>query len=58
MDLDPIHPSRTLAIAYCLRTKLIAIKYFGEAFGAYVYFRNPKGEDVTFYGASDAAFVD
>jgi len=46
------------AIAYCLGTKSIAIEYSGEVFGAYVYFRNPKGEDVTFYGASDAAFAD
>ena len=36
----------------------MAIKYSGEAFGVYVYFRNPEGEDITFYGASDAAFAD
>ena len=46
------------AITYCLRTKSTAIKYSGEVFGAYVYFRNPEGEDVTFYGASNVAFVD
>ena len=46
------------AIAYCLGLKSIAIKYSGKAYGAHVYFRNPKGEDVTFYGASNAAFVD
>ena len=46
------------AIAYCLGTKSTAIKYSGEAYGAYVYFRNPEGEDITFYGASDAAFAD
>ena len=36
----------------------MAIKYSGEAFRAHVYFRNPKGEDITFYGASNAAFAD
>ena len=36
----------------------MAIKYSGEAFRAHVYFRNPKGEDVTFYGASNAVFTD
>ena len=36
----------------------MAIKYSGEVFRAYIYFRNPKGEDVTFYRASDAAFAD
>ena len=46
------------AIAYCLGIKSIAIKYLGEVYGAYVYFRNPKGEDITFYGASDAVFTD
>ena len=45
-------------IAYCLRTKSIAIKYSGEAFRAHVYFRNPKGEDITFYRASNVAFAD
>jgi hypothetical protein len=47
-----------LAITYCLATKSTAIEYSGEAFGAHVYYRNPEGEDVTFYGASDAAFAD
>ena len=46
------------AIAYCLGTKSIAIKYFGEVYGAYVYFRNPKGENITFYGVSNTAFAD
>ena len=46
------------AIAYCLGTKSTAIKYSGEAYGAHVYFHNPKGEDITFYKASDAAFAD
>ena len=46
------------AIAYCLRTKSTAIKYSGEANRVYIYFRNPKGEDVTFYKTSDAAFAD
>jgi hypothetical protein len=46
------------AIEYSLGTKSIAIEYSGEAFGAHVYYRNLEGEDVTFYGASDAAFVD
>jgi hypothetical protein len=36
----------------------MAIEYSGEAFGAHIYFRNPEGEDITFYGASDAAFAD
>jgi hypothetical protein len=36
----------------------MAIKYSSEAFGVYVYFRNPKGENITFYGASNAAFAD
>jgi hypothetical protein len=36
----------------------MAIEYSGEAFGAYVYFRNPEGEDITFYGVSDVAFTD
>jgi len=46
------------AIAYCLGTKLIAIKYSGEAYRAHIYFRNLKGEDVIFYRASNAAFAD
>ena len=46
------------AISYYLGTKSTAIEYSGEAFGAYVYYRNLEGEDVTFYGASDAAFAD
>jgi len=46
------------AISYSLRIKSTAIKYSGEAFRAHVYYRNPKGEDVTFYGASNAAFAD
>ena len=46
------------AIAYCLGTKSTAIKYSGEAYRAYIYFKNPKGEDITFYGASNAAFID
>ena len=46
------------AIAYCLRTKSTAIEYSGEVYRVYVYFKNPEGEDVTFYGASDAAFAD
>ncbi len=46
------------AIAYCLGIKSTAIEYSGEAYGAHVYFKNPKGEDVTFYGAFDAAFAD
>ena len=46
------------AIAYCLGTKSTAIEYFGKAFGAHVYFRNPKGEDITFYRAFNAAFTD
>jgi Reverse transcriptase (RNA-dependent DNA polymerase) len=46
------------AIAYCLRTKSTAIKYFGEVSRAHIYFRNPEGEDVTFYGASNAAFAN
>jgi hypothetical protein len=36
----------------------MAIKYSGEAFGVYIYFRNPKGEDVTFYGVSNIVFMD
>ena len=46
------------AIAYCLKTKLTAIEYSSEAYGAYIYFKNPEGEDITFYGASDAAFTN
>ena len=46
------------AITYCLRTKLTAIKYSGEVYRAHIYFRNPKGEDVTFYRAFNAAFAD
>ena len=46
------------AIIYCLRTKSTAIKYFSKAYGAYIYFRNPKGEDITFYRTSNAAFID
>ncbi len=46
------------AIAYCLGTKSIAIEYSGEVFGAYIYFRNPEGENITFYGAFNTAFVD
>ena len=46
------------AIAYCLGTKLTAIKYFSKAYGAYIYFKNPKGEDITFYKASNTAFTD
>ena len=46
------------AIAYFLEIKLTAIKYSGEAYGAYIYFKNPKGEDVTFYRASNTAFID
>ena len=46
------------AIAYYLRTKSTAIEYSSEAYGAHVYFKNPEGEDVTFYRASDAAFAD
>ena len=38
--------------------KSTAVEYFGEAYRAYIYFRNPKGEDVTFYRTSDAAFAD
>jgi len=37
---------------------MIAIKYSGEVFGAYIYFRNPKEEDITFYRASNAVFMD
>jgi hypothetical protein len=36
----------------------MAIKYSGEVFRAHVYFRNPKGEDITFYGASNIVFTD
>jgi len=36
----------------------MAIKYSSEVFRVYVYFRNPKGEDITFYGASNIAFTD
>ena len=36
----------------------MAIKYSGEAFRVYVYFRNPKGEDVTFYRVSNTVFAD
>ena len=36
----------------------MAIKYSGEAFGVYIYYRNLEGEDVTFYGVSNAAFTD
>jgi hypothetical protein len=46
------------AISYSLRIKLTAIEYFSEAFRVHVYYRNPEGEDVTFYGASNAAFAD
>ena len=46
------------AIAYCLGSKSIAIEYSGKAYGAHVYFKNPEGEDVTFYRASNAAFAD
>ena len=46
------------AIAYCLGTKLTAIKYSSKAYGAHIYFKNPEGEDITFYGASNVAFVD
>ena len=40
------------------RIKSTAIKYSSEVFRAYVYYRNLEEEDVTFYGASDAAFAD
>ena len=46
------------AIAYCLRIKLTAIKYSSEIFRAYIYFRNSKGEDITFYKASNIVFTD
>ena len=46
------------AIAYCLRTKSTAIKYSSEVFKAYIYFRNPKGEDITFYRVSNTVFAD
>jgi hypothetical protein len=36
----------------------MVIKYFNEVFRAYIYFRNPKGENITFYRVSDVAFVD
>ena len=41
-----------------LKQNLIAIKYSGEVYSTYIYFRNPKGEDITFYGASNTAFID
>ena len=47
-----------MSITYYLRTKSTAIKYSSEVFRAYVYFRNPKGEDVTFYRVSNAVFAD
>jgi len=34
------------------------MKYSSKVFGVYIYFRNPKGEDVTFYGAFNAVFTD
>ena len=37
---------------------MTVIEYSGEVYGAYIYFKNPKGEDVTFYGASNVVFVD
>ena len=46
------------AIAYCLGTKSTAIEYSGEAYRAHIYFKNPEGEDITFYRASNAAFTD
>ena len=46
------------AIAYCLGTKSTAIKYSSKVYRAHIYFKNPKGEDITFYGASNTAFVD
>jgi hypothetical protein len=46
------------AITYCFKTKSTAIKYSSKAYRAYIYFRNPKGEDITFYKAFNAAFVD
>jgi len=46
------------AIAYCLGIKSTAIEYSGEAFRAHIYFKNPKGEDITFYKAFNAAFTD
>ena len=36
----------------------MAIKYFAKAYRAYIYFRNPKKEDITFYRAFNAAFMD
>jgi hypothetical protein len=36
----------------------MAIKYSAKVFRAYIYFRNPKGEDVTFYGVSNIVFAD
>ena len=36
----------------------MAIKYSSKVFRVHIYFRNPKGEDITIYGASNAAFAD
>ena len=36
----------------------MAIEYSSKVYRAYIYFKNPKGEDITFYGASNAAFAD
>src|SRR6266567_2785674 len=46
------------AIAYCFKTKSTAIKYSSKVYRAHIYFRNPKGEDITFYRASNTAFAD
>ena len=46
------------AIAYCLKTKSTAIKYFSKVYSTYIYFKNPKGEDITFYRAFNIAFID
>ena len=48
----------SLSHSYYLRIKLIAIKYSSEAFRVYIYYRNLKGEDITFYKVSNMVFTD
>ena len=36
----------------------MTIKYTAKVYKAYIYFRNPKGENITFYKVSNTAFTD
>ena len=45
-------------ITYYLKIKSIAIKYSSKVFRVYIYFINPKGEDITFYRISNIVFID